>query len=219
MNYGYTRSISCQFEFAFISFHLSTQLLKSDRFSSELVTILEKCIFLAAATSCPIQVKKFTFFFFLPSNAHYKRSRLFEQLFERPVWLTGNLVLVIILFNSNNWSIDLFGIVTRKVAPRTIGRWCENIKIIVDFGAFDPSGWLEYTCYLIRFHMKMLHSSTKTTTRLWAGDRMNAPKILWKNLALLKLWRIPITCCMGHVPAVLNKFVLIIVVFLLHRPH
>ena len=45
----------------------------------------------------------------------------------------------IILFNSNNWSIDLFGIVTRKFAPRTIGRWCENIKIIVDFGAFDPS--------------------------------------------------------------------------------
>ena len=96
----------------------------------------------------------------------------------------------------------------QKIRPRTIHPWCENTKIIVDFGAIDPSaviiflrdslfiiffgfGWLQYTSYPIRSHMKMLHSSTKTTAKLWAGDRMNAAKILWKNLALLKLWRIP----------------------------
>ena len=102
-----------------------------------------------------------------------------QQGYEMEIgWLRQKyLVLVIILFNSNNWSIDLFGIVTRKFAPRTIGRWCGNTKIIVDFGAFDPAaviiflhdwrfiiflgfGWLECTCYLIRFHMKMLHSFT-----------------------------------------------------------
>ena len=107
-------------------------------------------------------------------------------------------------------SINLVGIVTKKFAARTIHPWCENTKIIVDSGAIYPSaviiflrdwrfiiffgfGWLEYTSYAIRFHMKMLHSSTKTTVRPLEGDWMNAPKIL----APLKLWRIPITCCMA----------------------
>ena len=51
--------------------------------------------FLAAATSCPIQVKKYDCFFF-PSNTHNRRSLLLEQLFERPARLTANLVLIII---------------------------------------------------------------------------------------------------------------------------
>ena len=45
--------------FAFITFYLLVQLQKSDKFSSELMTILQNCIFLAAATSCPIQAKNY----------------------------------------------------------------------------------------------------------------------------------------------------------------
>ena len=134
VNCGYTRSISCHF--CFHNFPSFNTAAKKWQIFVRINDYLGK-MHIFSSSYLLSNLNEEIYVFFLPSNAHNRGSRLVEQLFERPAWLTANLVLVIIWFNSNNWSIDLFGTLTRQFAPRTIGRWCENTKIIVDFGAFD----------------------------------------------------------------------------------